>query len=163
METKTIYFWKIDQPYGWLSNWYKCSFQDEHFGDFVFTSVEHYIMIYKATLFNDVESLDALVNETNPVRIKKIGRNIKNFKQETWDHNKEHIAYRGNYLKFNSNSTLKKRLLDTQLAELVEASPFDSIWGIGYSIKDAESNRKNWGSNILGKILMELRKHINKV
>ncbi len=40
---------------------------------------------------------------------------------------------------------------------MVEASPFDRIWGVGYDAANAESNRGNWGENLLGKALMRVR------
>jgi predicted NAD-dependent protein-ADP-ribosyltransferase YbiA (DUF1768 family) len=38
-------------------------------------------------------------------------------------------------------------------AEFIEASPLDRIWGIGYGIKNALSNKKNWGLNLLGQAI----------
>ena len=48
-------------------------------------------------------------------------------------------------------------LLATGIRELVEASPFDRIWGVGFAAKGAERNRRKWGLNLLGKCLMEVR------
>ncbi|KAI3331702.1 DUF1768-domain-containing protein [Xylariaceae sp. AK1471] len=48
-------------------------------------------------------------------------------------------------------------LLATGKRELVEASPFDRIWGIGFAAKSAEGKRQKWGTNLLGKCLMEVR------
>jgi len=41
--------------------------------------------------------------------------------------------------------------------KLVKASPFDKIWGIGFTEKGAEKNRHKWGQNLLGKALMKVR------
>jgi predicted NAD-dependent protein-ADP-ribosyltransferase YbiA (DUF1768 family) len=38
-----------------------------------------------------------------------------------------------------------------------QASPADRIWGVGYNEKDAESNRKNWGQNLLGRAITRAR------
>ena len=48
-------------------------------------------------------------------------------------------------------------LLETGDRLLVEASPNDRIWGVGYSAANAEANRGNWGGNLLGKALMRVR------
>ncbi|KAI1198075.1 DUF1768-domain-containing protein [Nemania serpens] len=48
-------------------------------------------------------------------------------------------------------------LLATGDRELVEASPRDRIWGIGFGAKNAGANRRRWGLNLLGKCLMEVR------
>lgn len=52
---------------------------------------------------------------------------------------------------------LRQRLLQMGDRELVEASPMDKIWGIGFTEYDAEDNRQWWGLNLLGKALMEAR------
>ena len=40
---------------------------------------------------------------------------------------------------------------------LVEASPYDNIWGIGISVKDAFEGKEWQGNNLLGKLLTKLR------
>lgn len=62
--------------------------------------------------------------------------------------------------KFSQNPDLKKALVRTGDAILVEASPFDKIWGIGISAKDAQKNKPWEGENLLGKALMEVRDNI---
>lgn len=64
--------------------------------------------------------------------------------------------------KFHQNENLKKQLLDTKYDGkiFVEASPYDKIWGIGYKESEAEKNVDNWGENLLGKILTELRNQL---
>lgn len=59
--------------------------------------------------------------------------------------------------------TLKEALLDTGDKELVEASPFDKVWGIGVSADAASTkNRASWGQNLLGKALMATRERIRR-
>jgi len=53
--------------------------------------------------------------------------------------------------------TLRERLLATGEREIVEASPMDKIWGIGFGWKNAEKRRAHWGLNLLGKALMKAR------
>jgi ribA/ribD-fused uncharacterized protein len=75
------------------------------------------------------------------------------------------IVTQGNVHKFRISSNakdLKDWLLETGDRELVEASPFDRIWGVGYAEKDAERNRGRWGQNLLGKALMEVRKRVRE-
>lgn len=38
-----------------------------------------------------------------------------------------------------------------------QASPRDSIWGIGFAAENAEEMRAEWGENLLGKALMRVR------
>lgn len=71
----------------------------------------------------------------------------------------------GNWWKFTSSKEkvqFKKGLLDTGDRELVEASPTDRIWGIGFDAANAEANRQDWGENRLGKALMNVRERIRE-
>jgi ribA/ribD-fused uncharacterized protein len=68
----------------------------------------------------------------------------------------------GNYLKYSQDEELKQKLLATGERELVEASPRDRIWGVGFEAKYAGANRREWGLNLLGKVLMETRERLVK-
>lgn len=93
----------------------------------------------------------------HPRTVRDLGRNIPNFTQEVWEQNRFAIVAEGSYLKFSQNLDLKQKLLATGNRELVEASPRDSIWGVGFAAKNASVNRSEWGLNLLGKALMEAR------
>ncbi|KAI1346782.1 hypothetical protein F5Y01DRAFT_263019 [Xylaria sp. FL0043] len=58
--------------------------------------------------------------------------------------------------------SLRDVLLATGARELVEASPRDRIWGVGFGAKNAVNNRHKWGKNLLGKCLMEVREQFRK-
>lgn len=53
-----------------------------------------------------------------------------------------------------------KKLLDTGDRELVEASPTDRIWGVGFAMANAGEHREEWGENRLGKAMMAVREKI---
>lgn len=75
------------------------------------------------------------------------------------------IVEEGNYLKFTVSEdaeSLRAMLLVTGERELVEASPRDRIWGVGFAEKDAERNRVRWGQNLLGKALMSVRARLRE-
>lgn len=65
----------------------------------------------------------------------------------------------GNFLKFSQNEKFKEFLLSTADRILVEASPYDKIWGIGMLETDPKANDPSqWnGENLLGFALMEVR------
>ena len=65
----------------------------------------------------------------------------------------------GNLLKFSQNPKLKDFLLATSNRVLAEASPRDTIWGIGLDEKDKDAqNPYKWrGLNLLGFALMKVR------
>ena len=48
-----------------------------------------------------------------------------------WDNNKHDIVLNGNIAKFTQNENLKEYILKTKDKIIVEASPYDNIWGIG--------------------------------
>ena len=97
--------------------------------------------------------------------IKTLGRNVKNFDNKVWDSRKEKIVYDGSIHKYNEeqNDKILKKLMSTNDEILVEASPYDKIWGIGYGSKDALEIIENWGQNLLGKILMDVRNHFRNI
>ena len=71
------------------------------------------------------------------------------------------VVLEGNWLKFmHGEGWLRERLLSTGDRELVEASPRDRVWGIGFAAEYAEESREMWGMNLLGKALMTVRERI---
>lgn len=119
------------------------------------------MMAQKAKLFKDQNTLKCIMHETDPKKIKKLGRDVKNFDEKIWNKNKYNIVYKGNYAKFSQNIYLKKYLLSTKDKTIVEASPYDKVWGIGFSEKNVNINdQTEWGENLLGKILMKVREEL---
>ena len=78
--------------------------------------------------------------------IKDLGRKVHNFDGTVWDKNKISIVLDGNLAKFSQNEKLKSMLLSTGDKILVEASPYDKIWGIGRSVRDGVNLKipTNW-------------------
>ena len=64
-----------------------------------------------------------------------------------------------NLAKFRSSEQLATLLKDTAPKVLVEASPYDKIWGVGLGENnDLILDESNWdGMNLLGKALMNVR------
>ena len=141
---------------GIYSQFFPCTFSED---GIQYTCAEQYMMAKKALLFNDIKTYDKIMSLSNPYKIKALGRLVKNFDQEMWDKHKEDIVFNGNLLKFSQNKKLCKQLLATGDKEIVEASPTDTIWGIGLAKTDpAIYNKDNWkGTNLLGKAIMKVR------
>jgi ribA/ribD-fused uncharacterized protein len=97
-----------------------------------------------------------------PRTLKALGRQVPDFDEKVWNEHRLPIVVQGNYYKFTQNPDLNKLLLATGSRELVEASPRDRIWGVGYGAKNAGKMRSKWGLNLLGKALMEVRERIRK-
>ena len=138
-----IFFWKPNVgDYGWLSNWHISDFKIK---DVSYTSVEQYIMSSKAVLFKDNGCEKKIMGTNNPNAQRSLGRKVKNFDEKMWDANKEQILYDGLYAKFSQDDDLKEKLLATGNKTLVEASPFDRIYGIGLRMDDSRAlNKKTW-------------------
>lgn len=137
-----------------MSNFYPCKFE---FNGKTFNFSEQCFMYQKAILFNDFEIAKQVLNETDVRKIKALGRKVKNFNNELWDKHKEDFMFNACYVKFSQNDKLKDFLLSTGNHEIVEASPVDNIWGIGFSSDNAMENIDKWGQNLLGKTLMKVR------
>lgn len=142
-----------------LSNFYPCKFE---FNGKTFNFSEQCFMYQKAILFNDFEIAKQVLNETDVRKIKVLGRKVKNFNNELWDKHKEDFMFNACYAKFSQNDKLKDFLLSTGNHEIVEASPVDNIWGIGFSSDNAMENVDKWGQNLLGKVLMKVREDLNR-
>jgi len=158
---KIIGFWKPNQHYGVFSQWWKDKSQKYQFKDeyLEYVCAEQYMMAQKALLFDDTDAFDKIMDESDPSKLKAIGRTIRNFHGSTWDEHKYDIVYKGNLLKFSQNERFKSILLGTGDAILCEASPFDKIWGIGMDTEHPKFNDPDYweGENLLGKILMQVR------
>lgn len=165
-DLKYLFFWSHKKSshltVNCFSQWYDCKFQVH---DVVYHSAEQYMMAEKAKLFNDEETLLAILSTQNPGKAKALGRQVKNFNQEVWDKYKFEIVKRGNFHKFYQNKELLDFLLNTKNHVLVEASPVDDIWGIGMA-KEHENAKAPYfwkGENLLGFNLMEVRDLLNEI
>lgn len=149
-----FYFWKADSR---LSNWNPSPFVDKN--GYKFANNEQYIMWRKAVLFQDTDIAEQILNINNPKKVKELGRQVKNFNQSIWDTNACDIVYEGLMLKFSQNKSHLITLLNTGNRYLVEASPYDKIWGIGLDEQTARTRYQHtWpGLNWLGKCLMRTR------
>ncbi|HEU0030753.1 MAG TPA: NADAR family protein [Kofleriaceae bacterium] len=139
-----------------FSQWYRCAFTaDGH----AFGCAEQYMMHGKALLFGDPEVAAKILAADHPRQHKALGRKVKNFDDAVWKREREAIVRAGNRAKFTQNAELRALLLATAGTTLVEASPYDRIWGIGLAASDPRAqDPAQWrGQNLLGKILTALR------
>lgn len=144
---------------GPFSQWATSPFK---IGDLNFSCAEHYMMYQKANIFCDNDMSNAIYGTTNPSKQKMYGRKVKGFNIPLWSRVCTGIVYIGSYAKYNQNPELKKALLDTGDRILVEASPTDRIWGIGLAETDPRALKPlQWnGQNLLGEVLMKVRKEL---
>ena len=156
-----VFFWghtdrKEDVNKSCLSQWYMCSFVVDNVS---YNCAEQFMMAEKARIFGDDDTWQQIMASYDPMTIKKLGRKVRNFNAYVWKKNCQQIVKRGNLAKFSQNQKLLEYLLGTGDKILVEASPKDTIWGIGLAEDASEaSNPRLWqGENLLGFALMEVR------
>ncbi len=126
---------------------------------------EQYMMASKARLFGDDEVCQEIMMAYHPNEYKKLGRKVRGFNPELWDERKYDIVVEGNKAKFGQNDDIREFLLSTGDAILVEASPYDKIWGIGLDRETAmKGTVQQWqGENLLGCALMETRDWLRNI
>jgi len=144
-----------------FSQWYRCTFT---VGDHTFNCAEQYMMHGKALLFGDAEVAAQILAADHPRDHKALGRKVKPFDDKAWRRAREDIVRAGNRAKFTQNAELRAQLLATRGTTLVEASPYDKIWGIGLAASDPRAqDPAQWkGQNLLGKILTALRDELDQ-
>lgn len=151
---KYVFFWG-----GIFSQWY---LRNITIDGIIYNCCEQYMMHQKALLFGDVYTAQEILNEPVPALQKKLGRKVSNFDPIKWNSVAKDIVLKGNMAKFTQNADLKKLLLATDDKIMVEASPYDKIWGIGMHFDDCGiENPKNWkGTNWLGEVLNKVKENI---
>lgn len=151
---KFTLFW-----HGPFSQWSACKFT---VWGIEYNCCEQYMMACKARMFGDTKSLDIIMGTTSPKDQKAEGRKVENFDVDKWNVMAKDFVFMGNYAKFTQDEDLLKTLMATEGTTLVEASPRDTIWGIGLGADNPKSqNRATWrGTNWLGEVLTNVRTYI---
>jgi ribA/ribD-fused uncharacterized protein len=149
-----LYFYSGPDIY---SNWHPAVYRDPALGNAPFANTEQGFMAHKANFFGDDETFNEVLLETNPREVKALGRKVQGFNKQAWECVAEGFMSYVNLLKFSQNEAMRAELKGTNSLILVEASPFDTIWGIGISVEDAIAGKPWQGRNLLGEALMRVR------
>lgn len=139
-----IKFWTPRGTYGFLSNFYPQVMEIE---DKFYSTNEHYFQSQK---FVGTEYEDYIRLLPEPAQTASEGKRRDFPLRKDWESVKEEVMLRGLRVKF-SVTDLKRKLLHTGDATLIENSPYDYYWGIG---KDGT------GKNRLGILLMQVREEL---
>ena len=155
IEEKYTFFWN-----GPFSQWDESPFMA--LDGLMYNCAEQFMMGQKALLFQDEETFKKIMTTTNPREQKKLGRQVKNFNPIIWNTMSTLFVYDANLFKFSQNEKHREALLATGDTILVEASPYDKIWGVSLSEDDPRINdMSTWqGQNRLGFILTRIREVI---
>jgi ribA/ribD-fused uncharacterized protein len=144
---------------GCLSQWYPTPFTLDGVR---YATAEHYMMAAKARLFGDGEAERLVLASDDPGKAKDAGRRVRGYDEDTWAAHRYDIVVAANAAKFGQHPALADFLRGTGERVLVEASPYDTVWGIGLSAAQPEARRPSqWrGLNLLGFALMDVREHL---
>lgn len=142
-----------------LSQWWVDPFEA---GGVRYPSAEHYMMAGKAELFGDHEKAELIRQAPDPKTAKVLGREVSGYDNETWERHRYDIVVDGNLAKFGAHRDLRRFLLGTGEAVLVEASKKDLVWGSGLAREEKNSDKPDYwrGLNLLGFALMEVREQL---
>jgi ribA/ribD-fused uncharacterized protein len=154
--TRFVFFWG-----GWPSQWHKGRFRVDAVE---YNCCEQFMMAEKARVLGDWEAEAAILATPNPRQQKALGRKVRKFDADTWNGVCRGIVYRANLAKFEQNGDLYDLLMATGDRTIVEASPKDSIWGIGLAQEDPRAHDPaQWrGKNWLGIALMQVRDELRR-
>lgn len=173
------FFWKSKSSF---SQWHPAKFS---YKNITFSSAEQFMMYSKAKMFSDdvvaqkildinneplikdfidgkLSNLD-IVNDKNKLYewdklqkiLKDLGREVSGYDDNVWNAKRVPIVSVGSREKYAQNPHLKAELMQHSGKKMVEASPYDKIWGIGLSAADAiKIEPAKWpGLNLLGDVL----------
>lgn len=119
-------------------------------------------MYQKARLFKDHDVAEMIMEQSSPRKQKFLGRQVRDFDSTVWMAACEDIMVPGLVSKFTQDTYCLNSILDTGDKIIVEASPYDQVWGIGLTENDPLAwDQATWkGKNLLGKVLMRARDEI---
>ena len=154
-----VCFHNPNEENGYLSNWYPTHFTVD---GIEFSSMEQFMMYQKACRFHDASVANEILGTNDVAEIKKLGREVHGYDENTWNGVRQIVVYEGLKAKFSQNAELKAKLVDTGEAILAECAVRDQIWGIGLSMRDSNRlDRSKWkGKNLLGYSLMMVREKL---
>lgn len=158
-----IYFYGLNDQFAYLSNLCKSNFTDKD--GKIYCCSEQFLIYQKCIMFdgNNVDLINKILTETNTSKIIEYGRSIKNFDKEIWRSVRYDIMIDGLWFKFKQNNDMKNKLLSTGNKKLYNASKYDNVWGIGYYANNAiNMEKKEFGKNLLGQCLMQIRDHFKE-
>ncbi len=146
MEIKTIKFYSVNSEYGEFSNFalYPIKLKGK-----TWPTSEHY---FQAQKYKGLPYENKIRKASTPMQAAQLGRSRKVKLRPDWERVKDSVMFDAVRAKFTQHSDLKELLLSTNEAKIIEHTINDSYWGDGGNGK---------GKNMLGKILMKVRKEIS--
>ncbi|KFZ26574.1 MAG: hypothetical protein KQ78_01210 [Candidatus Izimaplasma bacterium HR2] len=155
---------KLNETYNlfWGGIYSQWTISPIHFYGIDFNCNEQMMMYGKAITFDDHERAREVMATSIARNQKALGRRVRNFDFKKWDVICNDLVYTANYCKFTQNYNALKILLFDKSDLIVEASPYDKVWGIGLGKDDPRALiRSEWlGENRLGQIITDVRTYL---
>ena len=125
--------------------------------------MEQSLQHQKALHFKDPDASRKIVQGSNPVQCRHLGRQVKKINADKWFQDSPLIPSEIAEAFYEQHSDLKKILLDTGKKKIVFCGVREKFWGTGLSMRnEAASDSAKWkGQNELGDIFMALRQKLN--
>lgn len=147
MKVKEIKFYKVNDDYGFMSNFAPYPFSD---GSRIWTTSEHYFQAQKFLVPQIQEKIRQIVS---PMDAAIEGRNRQNPLRADWEEVKDEVMLQALRMKFSQNPEIAKELLATGDAIIIEHTRNDAYWADGGD---------GSGKNKLGLLLMQVREELKK-
>ena len=142
-----IEFYRTGDEYGCLSNF--AAYPIELDGK-IWPTTEHY---FQAQKFRDDVRAEEIRTAASPMVAARMGRSRHARLREDWELVKDDVMRKAVRAKFAQHNDLRRILLETGDALLVEHTAKDSYWADGGD---------GHGRNMLGQILMQIRQEISE-
>ena len=142
---KEIKFYKVNDEYGFMSNFAPYPFSD---GSRIWPISEHYFQAQKFLVPHIQEKIRQIVS---PMDAALEGRNRQNPLRPDWEEVKDEVMLQALRMKFSQNPEIAKELLATGDAILIEHTRNDDYWADGGD---------GSGKNKLGLLLMQVREEL---
>jgi ribA/ribD-fused uncharacterized protein len=125
---------------------------------------EQYIQEQKALLFKANDIAKQVMSASSPGEMKRLTSRIPYFDRKVWEDKVPEICYAALKNKFSQNPKLANILTSTGKKILVEASPYDKLWGIGFAKEEKNllQKKSSWGKNLQGGTLMRIRNELSR-
>ncbi len=126
-----------------------------------FLFAEQFIQWVKALLFGDEYKAAEILLATDPYTCKRLGHQIKGFKQDKWDKEVPSVCDEVIRAKVEQNDFVRGFLIKSHPKILAEAAE-NTLWGCGVALKDDRVlKRRNWSQVGLGGMkYMEIRSEL---
>ena len=147
----TIYFYKVNEPYGCFSNF---SPHEIYLQGTSWSTVEHYYQAQKFVGTIDAALVQMIYTAQTPEEAAALGRDRTRLVRPEWEQVKTEVMREAILKKFLTHRDIQAILISTENELIVENSPCDYFWGCG---------EDKTGDNHLGRILMSVRQEIRQL